>query len=874
MNGRMILRLVIIFGVLYMSLFGGVVEHLSFMKVIHQVGATLVIAVWLVSLLARQTPFPSTPLDKPILFGLTAIILSAALARDPRVSLEAAWPLVIHAMLLYLLVDLMRRSRQYERWIMEALFITAAVIVLLSFIESLSWYFGISLLPQVQAEISWPEIAGLSLPPSWRPLSLALGHKNPVGYYCLVVIPLVVGWARTQHRQDHSYALWGLGGLLVVVLVLSQSRGAYLGFIGMLGMQTLFWLLEERNKARFPRFFQPLLGTRVLVALASLALLLGIVLLMVFVLYSPDPDDKSRLDLWQSALFVFQDNPILGAGPSQFATERFWHPHTEFARSLFLRTAHNLPLNILAEGGIVGLVASVWLTVAFANHWVRVWQHSNRSQRIRLGAVASALVAAGLHNLVDTFLATQTMIPLLIAGAYTVTRGETPPIAGAYPLALRRAIASLLLAFVLLVQGLYIPVHRAALAHARALTSFNNGEFVQALKDERKAQQSDPWLGLYSLQEAVILGHLANEYPEDYLDDAIIAFEAGLERNPAWSIGWHNLAALYAQQGDLDRAIAAEEQAIRWDAVPAGYYFKLGEYYEAASHFDEAATNYLEALSRADPAIVSSGFWTNPEHPERQQILNEAIVRFEAPGTLTAGFWTDPMDAQERGLLRDHFESRATDSMIALKLAIYAGDLDSAEQLMDSIDREAISGAMRNILDAMQPDPQGPVCFDCLFFSGNPHLVLAEHTLRGKTISSEELITAEKAAKTALFMATTDARWGWYILARIAEQRNEPEQRVNELLGRGAAVSVSDSHLWFARGFYGLSGDLGWIPQARLPVLARDLAKPWLILAERLEASENFDELQHVYELLLEGDPYAWAVESQLATLVASTSTQ
>lgn len=869
MNARIVLRLGIIFGVLYMSLFGGIVEHLPLMKLVHQVGATLMIAAWLVSLLVRRIPFPSTPLDKPIVVGLVAITLSAAFARDPRVSLEAAWPLFIHVMLLYLLVDLMRRGRQYQRWIMEALFITAAVIVLLSFVELVSWYFGLSLLPQVQADHSWPEIGGFTLPPNWRLLSVALGHKNPLGYYCLVVIPLAVGWARTQHRRDYSYALWGLGGLLVGVLVLSQSRGAYLGFIGLLGMQILFWLLDERNKARFPRFLQPLLRARVLVSLAILALLLAVVLLLMFVVYSPDPDDKCRLDLWQGALFVFQDNPVLGAGPSQFATERFWYPHTEFARGLFLRTAHNLPLNVLAEGGIVGIVASVWFTGAFAKHWLRTWQGSDRNQQVRLGAIVSALVAAGLHNMVDTFLATQTMIPLLIAAAYTLTRGEMRRIAGVHAPVMRRAIASLLLVFVFLVQVIYIPVHRAGLAHARALTLFNNEEFAQALKEERRARQSDPWLGLYSLQEAVILGHLADTYPDNYLNDAITAFETGLERNPAWSIGWHNLAALYAQQGDFDRAIAAEEQAIRWDVLPAGYYLKLGEYFEAANYLDEAAKNYLEALSRADPAIVSSGFWTNPEHPERQQLLDEAIVRFREPGTRIAGFWTDPMSSQEKGFLGDHFESHALDALIALKLAIYAGDIDSAEQLMVSVDREAVSGEMRDKLDAMQPDPQDPVCFDCFYFSGNPYLVLAEHELRGTAISPEELSTAEHAAETALFMASKETRWAWYILARIAEERNEPEQQVNELLGRGAAVSVSDDHLWLARGFYGLSGDLGWIPQARMPVLTRDLAKPWLILAERLEASEGADDLRHVYELLLEGDPYAWEVEQRLNALAA-----
>jgi O-antigen ligase len=840
---RHALRFLIILGVVYASLFGGVVEHIPFMSIIVQVGTTLVLVVWLLILGRDQRPFPATPFDGPLLALGLVWTASALVSRDPRVSLVFTWRIWVHILFFYVLVDLMRRAPHWQRWIIEGLFITGGLVILITAVEMAAWYFGWSLLPQfVQG---WPPLFGLSVPPIIHEAALALNYNNPEGAYCLLVIPLALAGASTLPQRDLRWGARAIAGGLTIVLLLTRSRGAFLGLAVLAGVTMLVWLMRPDVRQRFPKVLRPVLDPRLLLAGAALGavVLLGLMYWMTLGVSHPQPNEVSRLDLWTAAPQIFHDHLLLGVGPRQFGSVRLWYPHWDWSYTyLPLQHAHNLYLNWLAEGGILGLAAGLWLAVRFGRVWWSAWRAGNPIRRRRLEGILVALVAFAAHNLVDTFVNTQLMTPVLIMAAYVVA-GDVDLVA----VAKQRAPGSRKLVFValgalLVVQAAFIPLHRAAWDQQRMLARLGADQLPEALAAVQGARAADPWFELYRLEEAYILGRLAADNPDAYLPQAIAAHEASLKRNPSWALGWHNLGALYAQAGRYEDAIAAAQTAIAWDPIQSGYYFKLGEYYTALGRDDEARDAYNEALRRA-PWLASSGFWTDPAHPERAQVLANAIA--------------DSADPPER----------------ALDLAVSAGDLEAAVRISESVDSSAASAAMRTRLDLLWPNHADRPCARCYRFlfsienaEARRYLVLAEQMLGEPTVSAPDQLTPDKAARAALFLSENKTAWAWYILAQRAERGTADAEEIDRMLAR-AVLSPRDYRNNFDTTVYGMDGDLGILPQAQTPVMSWQAYEPWLHLAARHEAAGEWDKARAIYERILQDDPYAWELRTRLDAL-------
>lgn len=84
-------------------------------------------------------------------------------------------------------------------------------------------------------------------------------------------------------------------------------------------------------------------------------------------------DNSSRIVLWEAALDIWRDYPILGAGPGSFLTvsEAYLDRYTGHA------TPHNLVLSIAAELGLVGMIAFGWIILRAARYGLRLWRHGD-----------------------------------------------------------------------------------------------------------------------------------------------------------------------------------------------------------------------------------------------------------------------------------------------------------------------------------------------------------------------------------------------------------------------------------------------------------------------------------------------------------------
>jgi O-antigen ligase len=189
----------------------------------------------------------------------------------------------------------------------------------------------------------------------------------------VVALPIALSWWAVAAR---NLATWLAGAAVVAIAVglyLSQSRG---GFIAATIAVLMWFVMAGRPYIRW-------------LALAPVAL---VVLLLVpglgsrlLTLTDPveqgaiEPSLQGRLGAQQAGIGMFLENPVLGVGYGEFLPAV-----PEYQRKLGIQAevldAHNLPLEIAAESGAVGLMAWGFFVGFGLFVAVRAWVVSRQSE--------------------------------------------------------------------------------------------------------------------------------------------------------------------------------------------------------------------------------------------------------------------------------------------------------------------------------------------------------------------------------------------------------------------------------------------------------------------------------------------------------------
>lgn len=204
----------------------------------------------------------------------------------------------------------------------------------------------------------------------------SMQHPNTLGTMLELVIPLACarllstrGWRRAPYAVYVPVAL--------AALILTVSRGAWLAMLmaGLCAGMLAWWRR---------RWFRLILPVLIAAAVPGVALLNSL------------RDDGFRIEMWRAASDIFRYHPLFGRG---LTTYKFWEP---YVRGLGIQTqAHNMPLQIAAELGSLGLLA-VGLTglVMAWTAWNGLRATRGSERLIRAGACA-ALVGFLAHHLTD-----------------------------------------------------------------------------------------------------------------------------------------------------------------------------------------------------------------------------------------------------------------------------------------------------------------------------------------------------------------------------------------------------------------------------------------------------------------------------------------
>jgi O-antigen ligase len=277
------------------------------------------------------------------------------------------------------------------------------------------------------------------------------GQPNPFGAFMGMIAPVALGmtagcahvaWKRWRAQQRSG--LWwaaavgylAAAGVMGAALYMSYSRGAWLGFAAALGVMAFSLPRKVQHGLAISA-----LGLLLIGGLYAAGLLPQGFTARVASAFSEtfnitdvrgvdiDPANYAlveRLAHWQAAINMATDHPWLGVG---FGNYEVAYPQYRLINWKFaLGHAHNYYLNILGEGGIVGLVgyATMWLLVVGAT-W-RARRHPDPLARgLAIGGLGTWTYIAA-HSLTDNLYVNNLFIHIgVLFGTVSVLYNQTWP---------------------------------------------------------------------------------------------------------------------------------------------------------------------------------------------------------------------------------------------------------------------------------------------------------------------------------------------------------------------------------------------------------------------------------------------------------------
>jgi len=270
-------------------------------------------------------------------------------------------------------------------------------------------------------------------------------QPNEFGGYLLFFIALGLAQAAAPPLLRRLGATSAVVG--IIALALSVSRAAWLGLL--IGLPVLIWRFGRTAKVAY-------------VCAAVIALVLGTT---TFRDVAHDPSENpSRIAVWQGAARMAVRFALTGVGPLGFS--KVYPALKQPDAAVDEVHAHDLPLNVLIENGLLGLAAFVWAVVAGvreARRTLRRIPPDDRERVLLFYALVAAFIASALQNVVDVvstfvFLLWWPMLGLMIAlGRAPQPASDTPAaervIARPSSAPVHAALAALGLAAAVLISG-------------------------------------------------------------------------------------------------------------------------------------------------------------------------------------------------------------------------------------------------------------------------------------------------------------------------------------------------------------------------------------------------------------------------------------
>jgi O-antigen ligase/tetratricopeptide (TPR) repeat protein len=658
---RLLAWLAIVIGIVYLVVLGGswFGIYLSPLRIVSVGMATIGLAGW--AWVARGSPQwrPSSALMPVIAAALGSLTLSTVFSRSPRISLEYLGYSIVLAALYLLLVRLLADPFFRPRLVALAslLFVgISAIYLALVFVHWVQW---------------WQLVGRLTVPPL-RPDFEGLTYGNPSAVLTLVALLAVPTAANIPSSFRWRYPAWLLIGLdVAIVALLSGSRAGWLALALTTLVVPIVWLINPGHRAAAIQAVRRVARTWRAQGMIGLV---GIAIIGAGVLLGPAlagrlgaGGEELRAQYTVVAIRLFVASPIVGTGPGTWVIQR---PGQTFAgeNDTYIPHAHNLEVQTLAELGVVGAVAGVFLVASLLRLLGNAAGDRDPVRRRWAWVAGIGLLYFVFHQLLDFYPGIPgILLAAVIPVAYLDATSTPRPVAAEarlWPIQRRmprlpgppgRILSVVVIAIALV--GLLLQ-EIPALQEDQAAVAADRGDWAAADGPARAAAAEDPDVGTYDLTAGLTAAHAGEHLA------AAGYFEAVVSRSDLPE-AWLDLAAEQLQLGHASDAANSLKRALRIGiqrpavSMPAGYLaLQMGN--------DALAVNAFAAAIESVPSLAGDPWW---------RLAPQSRV---APKVFEKGITSGPVvDRWEIALM-------AGDPDRARKLAQESGDPTGSQEFIDA----------------------------------------------------------------------------------------------------------------------------------------------------------------------------------------------
>lgn len=362
----------------------------------------LLVGMWVLGwFLARLPVLPASPLSPALLLWGLMVIVGILVTADPELTYPKATGLLLGFAYWRYIVNTLRTRQLINLGIIFFLLVGLGMM----FVGTVSadWRLKVPLLSNLLSLLPEQLIRLPGAPTEGT-------HANELGGTILIFLPLLIavltGWQAIRKTPLLIIGLLGMSISASLLLLLTQSRSAWIGGIGGFSVLLFFWFIFLPPS----RFRTAARASVALVSLIILFLLIRTDWDQVIQFWEAPPRDTAvgtlttltfRRQLWSSAYDIIQDMPFTGTGLGTFrrVVPRLYPIST--SDSYDVAHAHNIFVQVAVDTGLPGLVAylSILITITILSY--RVARQGGEDKRLVLSLFAGI---AGLHffGLTDT----------------------------------------------------------------------------------------------------------------------------------------------------------------------------------------------------------------------------------------------------------------------------------------------------------------------------------------------------------------------------------------------------------------------------------------------------------------------------------------
>jgi len=569
-------------------------------------------SIWMSRQFSQSLTLLGYHLDWVVLLLLCCCIVSSLAAQFRAI---AGWNVLLfssYGIALYLLVNALRQSPKLKERLWLALVATGTVTHFISL-------------------ISWRPTADMWLSQSFHTAirnPLPLGHHNFVGGYCLLMLPLIVGFTLAQ-KGWWRWLGWGAIALNTITLYISGSRGALLGALalGIVVLPIYFFCYPSKTRKHW------IVG--ILLATLLTGALISNPRVRTLTTFNPsasnqrfsleqisDGPTKDRLFMLQAGQRIVKAHPFLGVGPGNLSRVYNRYRPIEVGGGLDLvQQLHNTPAQILAEMGILGFIGYLFWVAILVRLGLSIHRKVfDRSDRILLYSIASSWFAYAVSSLTDyqlenigiaTILLITTALLIAISDRYIQPRNIQP-----LSVRNRRFVSLFLFLYLSVALQSWARVDAGFYLTHSAQNDIENRNVLHADAKWMKSAQLIPWDPTPSVLAAEQLTYISEqtgdvERKQKLKDTAIDSLKQALIAAPNDPWFNQNLAVLLSDQSPEDAEKYSRQAVLLAPRSQHNSYYTLGQIYlKQGKQKDAIVAFILESLT--NPKFLVDPIWKAP----------------------------------------------------------------------------------------------------------------------------------------------------------------------------------------------------------------------------------------------------------------------